>query len=141
MPSISETTIQNYVQNKENKTLAYTIKEYHPNLLQGKNNEIFEILKERIIGLDSNIYMEILKKYIAFKINDKNIVCIVPQKNNLKITLNINKEDLNDSKMITEDISGKGAWGTGNTQFKLEFKDEVTYAMQLISQSYENYYK
>lgn len=141
MPSINETTIQNYMRNKENKTLTYTIKEYHPNLLQGKNNEIFEILKERIIGLDSNIYMEILKKYIAFKINDKNIVCIVPQKNNLKITLNINKEDLNDSKMITEDISGKGAWGTGNTQFKLEFKDEITYAMQLILQSYENYYK
>jgi predicted transport protein len=52
--------------------------------------------------------------------------------------MSIDLQDLNDSNEICSDVRGLGRWGGGNTQFGINNLNDVDYAFNLITQSYES---
>ncbi len=99
--------------------------------------ELFNKLREEILKIDEQIQEKVKKHYIAFAL-DRNFIEAVIQANALKIYIDISKKELNDPKNITEDCSEVGHWATGDSVFKVVHVEDISYALTLIKQSYEN---
>jgi predicted transport protein len=52
--------------------------------------------------------------------------------------MSIDLQDLNDPNEICSDVRGLGRWGSGNSQFGINDLNDVDYAFNLISQSYQS---
>lgn len=126
------------IQKKQTKIV---FKEYsHSDHLSDKSQQIkdlFNKLREEILKLDERIQEKVKKHYIAFAL-DRNFVEIVIQTNALKVYIDIPKKELNDPKDITRDCSEVGHWATGDSVFKVSNIEDISYALTLIKQSYEN---
>ncbi len=106
--------------------------------LQGKVSELFNIVRQKIISLDTSVKEEFLKYYIAYK-TSTNFVDIYPQKNRLRIILNMNLNEINDSKSLCKDISG---WRmNGDIEVGFSSFSQLEDIMFLIRQSFEKYNK
>lgn len=96
--------------------------------------ELYETYKSAILNLASDIDIFPKKLYIAFK-KDKNLADIHIQQKGLKIWINMHKGDLDDPKMITNDVSRKGHWGNGDYEIMVSDTVNLEYIMSLIKQS------
>jgi uncharacterized protein with ParB-like and HNH nuclease domain len=110
-PDLEEEVLNNYKSiEKEKLEKIYTIED-HPHLVEGEAmRPLFEELRKRILNLDSSVKEDILKLYIAYK-TTTNFVDIVPQKNRLRLSLNMHFDEVNDPKGICKDVTDKGRWG------------------------------
>lgn len=100
-----------------------------------ETRELYESLKERIIGLADNVTTQPKKQTIGFRI-DNNIFCdIVLQGKGLKIYLNLKSGDLQDQKQIARDVSNVGHWGNGAYEIKLSDLDDIDYIISLLKQA------
>ena len=121
-PAVGEATLELYrgkrVQKKE--TIEYSLDSYE--YLKGDMLDLFKQLEASIRAIDSTIAEENKKLYIAFK-TDSNFVDVVPQKSRLRLSLNVDLEEIKDPKNLCEDVSGKGRWGNGNTQLGISKSD------------------
>jgi predicted transport protein len=126
---------------KGQKKTKKTFVEYSlDNHLEGKNKKIqdmFYALREEIIKLDENIIEKAQKKYMTYSL-ERNFCEIVIQANELKIYLDILKEDLNDTNGLAEDVTNKGHWGSGTVLVRLENDEDIPQVFELIKQSYES---
>ncbi|MBU0460089.1 MAG: hypothetical protein KJ771_04740 [Nanoarchaeota archaeon] len=93
-------------------------------------------LKNQILTIDENIEVIPKKKYIAFK-SQRNFIDILPQKNQIKFWLNLNKGQLDDSKEVARDISNIGHWGNGDYEIIFSSIEDLPYLITLIKQSYD----
>lgn len=136
IPSLSQEVVSKYrkVASSEGG-LTYTIAQ-HNDKLQGAILSLFEVLRKRILNLDSSVREEVRKNYIAYK-TETNFVDIVPQKSRLRLTLNMKFVDVDDPNGITEDVSGKGHWGNGDVEFGMSSHEDIDYAMSLIQQAFD----
>lgn len=107
----------------------------HPQL-KGDTKKLFEAFQKEILALDDCVEMEIRKLYIAFKA-ETNFVDVVPQKNSLKLTLNIDFAQIQDPQSLCRDVTDIGHWGNGNVEFILESESAVSYAVGLARQALE----
>ncbi len=120
---------------KDERKKVYSVEK----LLEGKNSEIIELfhhLEKSIVGLGDNVEEAPVKLYVAFK-TTRNFCEVEIQAKQLKISLDIPYEELNDPQKIGRDVSEVGHWGTGVTQVYLKMVNEIDYVMSLIRQSYE----
>lgn len=105
--------------------------------MNGKSEEVIELydtFKNAILNLAPDIEMLPKKLYIAFK-KDKNIADIHIQQKGLKIWINMHKGDLDDPKMITNDVSNKGHWGNGDYEIAVYNTENLEYIMSLVKQA------
>lgn len=116
-------------------TQQYSIED-HPSLVTGPMRELFELLRKEILALDPCITEEFLKFYIAYKA-ETNFVDIVPQVKKLRLSLNMHFHEIDDPKGICTDITNLGRWGNGDVEVGLSTKDELSYVVGLIRQSFE----
>ena len=65
-----------------------------------------------------------------------NFVDIHPQKNKLKLWINLPKGELDDPKKIARDVSEVGHWGNGDYQVIVDSSEDLDYLMILIKQSF-----
>ena len=65
--------------------------------------ELYEKLKNAILNFDS-IEIKPKKLYVAF-VSGRNVVDVLPQRKALKMWINMNKGELDDTKGITRDVS------------------------------------
>ena len=91
-------------------------------------------MKNAILIFD-NIEVKPKKKYIAF-VSGKNIIDIHPQKNALKIWINLTFGELEDPKNIFRDVSKIGHWGNGDYELQINSDEELEYILSLIKQSF-----
>ena len=80
--------------------------------------------------------VEFLKLYVAFKA-ETNFVDVVPQARGLRLSLNIEPQDLVDPRGLVVDVSGVGRWGNGNSEVRLTRLEDVPYVLGLVRQSLE----
>ena len=133
-PKISEDILQKY--RKQPATHSnYTI-ENHPNLLASPNAELFSELSKQVLNLNPCVTQEFLKLYVAFKA-ETNFVDVVPQTKRLRLSLNIDFNELNDPKAIARDVAKLGRWGNGDTEVMVNSIDELPYILGLIRQAFE----
>jgi uncharacterized protein with ParB-like and HNH nuclease domain/predicted transport protein len=113
---------------------AYTIAD-HPHLV-GDSLALFEELRKRVLNIDSSVTEEFQKLYIAFK-SPSNFLDVIPQKDKLKLSVDIGIDDLDDPRGLARDVSDVGHWGNGETEFTLTSATDLDYALSLITQAYE----
>ena len=113
----------------------YTLDDFAESL-KGDMGDLFRELRMRIINLDSSVNEEFTKLYIAYK-NSTNFVDIIPQKNRLRLILNMPFDEVNDPKRLCRDITAIGHHGNGDVEIGIGSLAEIEYAMFLIRQSFE----
>jgi len=128
--------ILNLLTNIEKKKESYSIED-HPFLLSGEMKEIFEILNTNIENISDEVERVFLKLYIAYKIDDKNVVCIKPLKSSLTIWLTLDFDEIDDPKKICRDLTEVGHLGTGDIEFKINGINDIEYGMYLIKQAFD----
>lgn len=106
--------------------------------LYGDMLELFEVLRKRILNLDSSVREEIKKLYIAYK-TTTNFVDIVPQKSRLRLVLNMRFDEVSDPEGKCVDVTNKAHWGNGDVEVSLKSRAELEYVMYLIRQSFEKH--
>jgi uncharacterized protein with ParB-like and HNH nuclease domain/predicted transport protein len=113
----------------------YTLDDFAESL-KGDMGGLFRELRMRIMNLDSSVKEEFTKLYIAYK-NWTNFVDIIPQKNRLRLILNMPFDEVNDPKRLCRDITAIGHHGNGDVEVVIGALAEIDYAMFLIRQSFE----
>lgn len=136
-PKVPNDILEKYkpiIENKEEK--IYTI-DNHTFLTDGSMKNLFEILRKRILNIDSSVKEIFLKNYVAYKAST-NFVDIIPFKNKFRLFLNIDYKKIYDSKNLCKDYTNKGHWGNGNTEIEISSVEQIDYIIDLIKQSFEN---
>ena len=110
--------------------------EDHPHLAKEPIKSLFQDLRKQIMALDPCVTEHYLKLYVAYKA-ETNFVDIVPQANRLRLSLNLDFEEINDPKGICKDTTNLGRWGNGNVEVGLSKIEDLPYVMGLIRQSFE----
>ena len=99
---------------------------------------VFNEYDKFIIGLNEKVTKLIAKYYIAYKYDYSNFAEIIIYKNSINIILDIPGDQLIDPRNLSENISDKGSWGTGNQRIKVYNLDNFEYIKDLIKQSLDN---
>jgi len=134
-PSLSNTVLDAYRPTAE-RLSGYSITD-HPHLADGGSMHVlFEELRKEILAIDPCVIEEILKLYIAYKA-ETNFVDIVPQKNRLRLSLNMHFHELNDPREIAKDVTNLGRWGNGDVEVGLNRPEDIPYVMGLVRQAFE----
>lgn len=136
-PDLNEEVLEKYrAYSKKEPENIYTIDD-HAYLAEGEPmRPLFEELRKRILNLDSSVREEVLKLYIAYK-TVTNFVDIVPQKIRLRLSLNMEFDEINDPRGICKDVTDKGRWGNGNVEVGISTFEELDYVMFLIKQAFD----
>lgn len=138
-PILTEEQLKPYKNlNKDEKVLYENIN--HLPQMKPVVYDAYKKYDDFIMSLDEKVSKIITKHYIAYKYDYSNFVEIVVYKGLIWILLDIPPELLNDEKGLVENISDKGAWGTGNNRIFVYDDKEMDYIKNLITQSY-NYEK
>jgi len=106
-----------------------------------KGRELYEILREKIYSIDEKIEEKFTKLYVAYRINNKNFCEVVPRMNSIQLFLDFSLDDFTDPRSVLKDCSNIGHWATGNVKFDIMNEKDIDYAMFLIKQVYERFYK
>ncbi|MFA5925626.1 MAG: DUF5655 domain-containing protein [Parcubacteria group bacterium] len=144
--SNSQESINKLVKNKEIEKVSREIKKYaiddHFKKDWIHTRELFEEIREKILALDGRIEESVKKYYIGYKIGFYNICSIHSYKSKLILHLvRVEKNDLKDPENKIEIIPWEQrGWGKlcGYTISKSE---DIDYALFLIKQVYEKFYK
>jgi len=133
-PNLDQTILEQY-RKKEETLTEYSIESYKY-LKESKVKNLFEKLRKEVLSLDPEISEEYLKLYIAYKL-ETNVVDVVPQKDKLKLNINIKYNELNDPRELCRDVSQTGHWGNGDVEVFLESEEEIDYVISLVRQAIE----
>ena len=136
-PQLDQTILEQYSKKEETLT-EYSIDSYEY-LKEGKAKNLFEKLRKELLSLDPEISEEYLKLYIAYKL-ETNVVDVVPQKDKLKLFINIKFNELNDPKELCRDVSQTGHWGNGDVELILSSEEDIAYVISLVGQAIEKQY-
>lgn len=94
--------------------------------------DIYNELKEYILGLDDNITLKPTKLYIGFNRGRKSVVSVKLQKKSLVLWLNTEPNTLNDPKQIIKDVTHIGHHGNGNSQINISSTADIGYIEDLL---------
>lgn len=133
-PDLPQETLDKYRHNEEKEVGIYTIDNYE--YLKGDILELYNSLRKRILNIDASVKEEYKKLYIAFK-SHSNFVDVVPQKSKLRLSLNMNFNQIDDPMGMCSDVSNKGRWGNGDIEVNLSNINELDYIIDLIQQSFD----
>ncbi len=97
---------------------------------------LFQIFRKEVCALDSAVTEEFLKLYVAYKA-ETNFVDVIPQAKRLRLTLNMDFNEIDDPKNLCKDTRGLGRWGNGNVEIGISNINELPYVIGLIRQSLE----
>ena len=99
--------------------------------------EIFKELSEYTLELGSDVIESPRKLYIAFRVI-RNFMCVQVYNHHLLLYLSLNTEDFDLDIPILRDVSNIGHYGTGDLEVRVESKDDIEFAKELIEKAYEN---
>ncbi len=108
-----------------------------------KSRELFNLLSEKIFNLDSRIKENSNpKNYIGYKIDNTRICDVHIYRNKLKIDLmKVDVEDLNDPENKTTKMPWREYNWSKQCNYEIKNIDDVDYAIFLIKQIYQKFYK
>jgi uncharacterized protein with ParB-like and HNH nuclease domain/predicted transport protein len=133
-PNLPAQLLDKYKRPTDKETSAYTIEHYEH--IKGNILEIYTALRKRILNIDSSVREEFKKLYIAFK-SATNFVDIIPQKARLRLSLNIDFNQISDPYGLCKDVSNLGRWGNGDVEASISSLAELDRVMELIQQAFD----
>lgn len=96
--------------------------------------QLFDLLDERIHGLDPQIYRSIHKISIQYKFQ-KSVCDLIPQSKGIRIIINVLFAEILDPKRLTRDLTGKIHKGNGDVVAYLRRPEDIGHIMDLIKQA------
>lgn len=97
----------------------------------------FEALRAYIEALGDDIQTKVLKNYAAFK-RIKNFTCVsLQKKGEIAVRVKIDPDTITLEPGFTENVRGKGYYGTGDLEILIRSDADLEKAKPLILQSYE----
>lgn len=93
---------------------------------------LYSEIKDFILDLDDRVALKPLKHYIAFKIERKTVISLKVQRSSILIYLNTDCSQIIDPKKICRDVTNVGHHGCGNTEIKIENKNNIGYIQDII---------
>lgn len=134
-PRLPANVLEKYRPQAE-RTVGYSLAD-HPTVAEGgPMEELFQALRREILALDPCMTEEIVKSYIAYKA-ETNVVDIVAQARQLRLSLNMKFHDIRDPNGIARDMTSIGHYGNGDVEVAIKSVDELPYVVGLIRQSLE----
>ncbi|MFO7970470.1 MAG: DUF262 domain-containing protein [Desulfobacterales bacterium] len=134
-PVLDDDILEVYKEKKTSVSTEYTIAS-HPHLIVGPIRELFDAFRAEVLALDECVREEFLKLYVAYKA-ETNFVDVVPQAKRLRLSLNLEYEEVDDPRGICRDVTNLGRWGNGNVEVGLERHEELAYVIGLVRQALE----
>ncbi len=106
------------------------------------SRDLFNNIRERILELDDRIQEKINKYYIGYSIGTYRLCEITTYKSKIKLDLHrVDKKDLKDPENQVTTIPWK-KWGWGKQcSYSIKNFDDIPYALFLIKQVYNKFYK
>lgn len=134
-PSIKQVQhIKDSALDKVTKELVVYDEDYHLNDKSDDILELYESFKNALLTLLPELEITPKKLYVAFKQGKNNIVDIHIQSKSLKIWINAKKNELDDPKKLTKDVSNLGHWGNGEYEVTVADTKNLEYIMSLVKQ-------
>jgi len=106
-----------------------------------KAKELFELLSQRVLELDSKIEIHPVKHYIGFRLNNKLVISILVRSSKIVLELlRVKPEDLKDPEKRTKYRKNSFEYYNKHiTQFDINNEDDIDYAMMLTKQVYKRF--
>jgi predicted transport protein len=100
--------------------------------------DLFEAVRQFLIGLGDDVQVKELKFYIAFK-RLKNFVCaeVYPQVKVVTLYLKLDPSTVDLEEGFSRDVTKVGHFGTGNLSLSLKTMDDFAKAQPLLRRAYE----
>lgn len=100
--------------------------------------DLFEAVRQYLIGLGDDVQIKELKNYIAFK-RLKNFTCaeIYPQTKVVTLYLRLDPTSVDLEAGFSRDVTRIGHFGTGNLELSLKNMDDFGRAQPLLRRAYE----
>jgi predicted transport protein len=100
--------------------------------------DLFEAIRQFLLGLGDDVQMKELKYYVAFK-RLKNFACleVYPQARVVTMHLKVDPNSVELEEGFSRDVREIGHFGTGDLQLSLRNMDDFAKAQPLIRRSYE----
>ncbi|WP_253286656.1 DUF262 and DUF1524 domain-containing protein [Virgibacillus sp. MSJ-26] len=136
-PEVSQELLLEHKKESRREGNVLTSPKDYPELT-GEMLEVFKELQKRVLNLDSSVREEFKKKYIAYK-TTTNFVDMVPQKSRLRLSLNMEFDEIYDPKGMCKDITDLGRWGNGDIEVGISETSKIEDVMHLIQQSFEKH--
>lgn len=136
-PDLTEEELKPYKNIYRHEKEIYENMDHLPKMID-KIVNIFNRLDNDIQNLDENVVKSINKHYIAYKYDYINFAEIIIYKWSITVILDIPPELLQDEKQLSENISDKGSWGTGNVRIKIQDDNNYEDILDLVRQSFYN---
>ncbi len=96
--------------------------------------DLYTQLHERIIGLSSDIERLFRKQYVGYRIGKKVFCSVIPQKQRLRLILNIDPARLANDP-LGRYVTGVGHWGVGNTEITLDSEDNLAEVLHWVGEA------
>ena len=112
----------------------YTLQD-HPFLTSAVIRPLYDALQGEVLSLDPCVTEEFRKVYVTFKA-ESTVVDVYPQKNRLRLILNMPYAEINDPRGCCKDMTGSKL--NGDVEVGLKSMAELPYVMSLVRQAYEH---
>lgn len=130
-PILDESTLAKYAPQDEPVKQSYDIDHYNMDAF----TKIFYLkLQEAILELEPKTKVEFKKLYIAHKLKT-NFVDVVPQKTALRISVNLDFDEVYDPEGICRDVTDLGRWGNGDVEIRFDSLAMLPATMEIIKQA------
>ena len=131
-PKLSYETMKAYEPEEENEKATYDINHYDFSTSYIKL--LYDRLAEAIIQLEPQTKIEYKKLYIAFKLKT-NFVDVVIQKSRLRLTVNLDFDEVYDPTGICRDVTDLGRWGNGDVEISFDALTLLDATLEIIKQA------
>jgi uncharacterized protein with ParB-like and HNH nuclease domain/predicted transport protein len=135
-PKVDAAELKTLLNKQKSSDKASYSYEDHKYLQNNVVKALFLAIKEQVLAIDSAVYEDVLKLYIAFKA-DTNFVDVIFKASGLRLTINLAYSDIQDPQNRAVNVKNKGRWGNGEVSFEVDSKEDIPYAMFLIKQAYD----
>jgi predicted transport protein len=137
-PNTAETVIESATQNTAADAYISQRIAYRLSQSDNKLRDLFEAIRQFLLGLGDDVQSKELKNYIAFK-RLKNFACleIYPQAKVVTAYLKVDPSSVEMTEGFLRDVSQIGHFGTGNLEVSMKTMDDFANAQPLFRRSYE----
>ena len=130
-PVLDAATLKKYAPKEEKVSQSYDIEHYNMDIF---TRMLYLKLLDTIMEVEPKTKVEYKKLYIAHKLKT-NFVDVIPQKSGLRISVNLDFDDVYDPEGICRDVTGLGRWGNGDVEIRFESLGELDAVMDIIKQA------
>ena len=133
-PAMSDDQLNQFVPSATAEKAMYTLQD-HPFLTSAVIRPLYAALQGEVLSLDPCVTEEFRKVYVTFKA-ESTVVDVYPQKNRLRLILNMPYAEINDPRGCCKDMTGSKL--NGDVEVGLKSMAELPYVMSLVRQAYEH---